>query len=69
MYQLNFYICKTNQLKNKDMKTYKFEVWYRYRGGDEKDFEIVTVEAKDVHEAEILALSKFRFSFKAYLKS
>lgn len=58
-----------NKINKAIMKEYTFEVWYRYRGGNEKDFEIVTVKANDVRHAEILALSKIEHSFKVYLKS
>lgn len=33
------------------MKTFKVEGWYRYRGADEKDFEIETIEALNPEDA------------------
>lgn len=44
------------------MKKYKIEVWYRFVscGEQEKDFDIVEVEAKDESEAKRKALENYK---------
>ena len=44
------------------MKNYKIEVWFRYvvNGEQEKDFEIIEVEADNFEEASDKALLKFK---------
>ncbi len=44
------------------MKEYQVEVWFRK--GDEKDFEIVTVIAKNESDAENKAKEFFSYPFK-----
>lgn len=43
---------------------FKLECWYRYNGGDEKDFKILDIEADTLELAEEEAKKQIKYIFK-----